>query len=389
MAPRYACFLKYRQALADIDKFGPIIGGFVTQYLGWRWTNWISMIMSSFAWFMVCIIKETYSPAILIAKAKARRHETSEQRWWSRYDQKVSFSRLLRINLSRPFVMAVAEPICIFWNIYVSIVYGILYLCFVAYPIVFTGIHGWSTGLSGLAFVGIGVGAFTTILAEPLIRRMISAHKVDPTTGKVPIEAMVSIICIAAVLVPVGELWFAWTCVPPVHWIWPILAGIPFGAGNTAVFIYAANYLAGSYGIYAASAMAGNAVMRSLIGGTLPLAGPAMYRVLGPHWAGTLLGLMQVVCIPIPVVFYLKGGAIRKKSLLIRHMQEDKERLEGKRQGQREKIIRDEERAVEVIGEAGMAGVQTRELELEADNIIDDDEATMAAEYADVDKEHN
>ena len=77
---------------------------------------------------------------------------------------------------------------------------------------------------------------------------MINSHKKDPETGKVPPEAMVSVVVIAAILVPVGELWFAWTCVPPVHWIWPILAGIPFGAGNTAVFIYASNYLAHSYG---------------------------------------------------------------------------------------------------------------------------------------------
>ena len=172
----------------------------------------------------------------------------------------------------------------------------IRYLCFVAYPIVFTGIRGWSAGITGLAFTGmavgelflepvspnpcrvlfsrysrgtatfeanfatqklssyrkadaeISIGCFLVIGAEPLLRRMINSHKKDPETGKVPPEAMVSVVCIAAVLAPVGELWFAWTCVPPMHWIWPILAGIPFGAGNTAVFIYASNYLAHSYG---------------------------------------------------------------------------------------------------------------------------------------------
>lgn len=312
--------------------FGPLIGGFSTQYLGWRWTNWIVMILSGVAWVSMCILKETYPPAILKKKAELRRKETGDEKYWSRYDdRKISLVELLRINLSRPFSMIFTEPICIFWDLYVGIIYGILYLCFVAYPIVFRELRGWSSGLSGLAFIGLAVGCFLVIGSEPLLRRMINSHNVDPATGRVPPEAMVSVICIAAVLAPIGELWFAWTCTPPVHWIWPILAGIPFGAGNTAVFIYASNYLAHSYGIYAASALAGNSIVRSILGGTLPLAGSAMYAKLNPHWAGTLLGLVQVAIIPIPVVFYKYGHKIRKKSVLIQSMQRDKEKLDGRR----------------------------------------------------------
>ena len=106
--------------------FGPIIGGWITQGLGWRWTNWVVMILSSIAWFSASIIKETYSPALLVKKARKRRSETGDLRWWSRYDQKTSFIQLLKVNLSRPFVMAVSEPICIFWNIYIAIIYAIL-----------------------------------------------------------------------------------------------------------------------------------------------------------------------------------------------------------------------------------------------------------------------
>lgn len=210
--------------------------------------------------------------------------------------------------------------------------YAILYLCFVAYPIVFRQIRGWSTGLSGLAFVGIGIGGLLVVILEPYIRKMINSHKLDLETGKVKPEAMVSVVCIAAILAPIGQMWFAWTCAPAsVHWILPILAGIPFGAGNTTVFIYASNYLTHSYGVYAASAMAGNTVMRSALGGIFPLIGPSMYRRLGPNWAGTLLALLEVLIIPIPFVFYRYGYKIRMKSTLIRTMQEDKRRLEGKR----------------------------------------------------------
>ena len=339
--------------------WGPVIGGFVVQYLGWRWTNWLVLILSGAALLSVFAIRETYAPAILRGKAKRRRQETDDERWWCRYDEKLSFWPLLKVNLARPFVMTFTEPICQFWCLFISVVYGILYLCFVAYPIVFSEVRGWSPSMSGLAFLGIGVGAFLAIFFEPLIRRMINAHEVDPDTGKVRPEAMISVVCIAAILTPIGELWFAWTSVPKsLHWIWCVLAGVPvripplllsflfdgiagnvspdtilpqFGAGNTLTFIYGTNYLAHSYGIYAASALAGNAVARSLVGGVLPLAGPMMYRSLTPHWAGTLLGAMEVCLIPIPFVFYKYGHRIRMKSQLINQMQMDKKRLAGKR----------------------------------------------------------
>jgi hypothetical protein len=37
---------------------------------------------------------------------------------------------------------------------------------------------------------------------------MINSHTPDPATGKPPPEAMVSVVCIAAVAIPVGELIF-------------------------------------------------------------------------------------------------------------------------------------------------------------------------------------
>lgn len=188
-------------------------------------------------------------------------------------------------------------------------------------------------------------------MSEPLLRKMINMHEKDPDTGKPYPEAMVSVVCIAAVSVPVGEMIFAWTCTPNVHWIAPLIAGVPFGAGNAGVFIYASNYLVHSYGIYAASALAGNAVLRSAMGGALPLAGPSMYASLGPHWSATMLSLIEFSMIPIPVVFYLYGSKIREKSALIKQMREDREKLEGKRKRAAEKSMAREgekKRSVEV-----------------------------------------
>lgn len=39
-----------------------------------------------------------------------------------------------------------------------------------------------------------------------------------------------------------------------------------------------------------------------------------MFNGMGIQWASTLLGCVGVALIPIPVLFYLKGASIRKRS---------------------------------------------------------------------------
>ncbi|KAL2807817.1 major facilitator superfamily domain-containing protein [Aspergillus granulosus] len=299
--------------------YGPIIGGFVFERLGWRWTNWIVLILGGGVLVLMAAIQETYAPVILRRRAERKKKGTQNPKWWTRYDGAQNFASLLQANLSRPFIMLLTEPICIFWDVYVALVYGVLYLCFVAYPIAFQQERGWSPGIGGLSFVGIGVGVLIAIACEPIFRKVIYLHR-KSENGMVPPEAMVSIVCFGATLLAVGQLWFSWTCTSNIHWIVPILAGVPFGAGNACVFIYASNYLARSYGIYSASALAGNMLLRSIVGACLPLAGPSMYGTLGLNWASTLLGIVEAACISIPVVFYFYGHKIREASPLIKKM---------------------------------------------------------------------
>ncbi|KAJ5092652.1 hypothetical protein NUU61_007522 [Penicillium alfredii] len=297
---------------------GPIIGGFVYQYLGWRWINWVVLICTGVSFLLMVLVQETYAPALLRRKTKIKQTQTGDRRWWCRFDHDETGLRILKTNLTRPVRMIVSEPICVFWNLYVGVVYAVLFLCFVAYPIVFQEQRGWSPGLAGLSYCGIGTGTAIAVALEPMIRGIIAIHPCDPATGRPPPEAAVFAVCIGSVLIPIGEFWFAWTAQPSVHWISPILAGLPFGLGNGLVFIYATNYMAGSYTVYAASALAGNSIVRYGLAGVLPLAGSRMYHKLGANWVGTLLALMEVILIPIPFIFYKYGHKIRLQSPMIR-----------------------------------------------------------------------
>lgn len=313
---------------------GPVIGGVIFQRLGWRWINWVVFILVGVSFFLALIIPETYAPTLLKSKAARLRSETGDESYRSRFcpnkdhppirTGSKKFWQMIGANIQRPIVMGVTEPVLIFWELYVAIIYAILYLSFVGYPIIFGELRGWSPAVSGLAFGGMGVGTCLAIALDPVNRRVYNMHKVDPETGKRPPEARIACLCVAAILSPAAMLWFAWTCYPTtIHWIWPILAGVPYGIGNTWIFLYANNYLVETYGRYAASALAGNTVARSILGGILPLFGGQMYRKLGPNWAGTVVGLLAVLIIPIPWGFYKWGKKIRARSPMLKQLEEE------------------------------------------------------------------
>jgi hypothetical protein len=90
----------------------------VYEYLGWRWDNWISVILGGASIVVMATVKETYAPAILKKRAAQKRKDDDDERWWCRYDQRISTIALLKVNLSRPFVLALTEPILWFFNIW-------------------------------------------------------------------------------------------------------------------------------------------------------------------------------------------------------------------------------------------------------------------------------
>lgn len=64
---------------------------------------------------------------------------------------------------------------------------------------------------------------------------------------------------------------------------------------------------------YAASALAATSVVRSIVGGILPIAGLPMYNAMGYGWGNSLLGFVALALSAMPLVFYRYGEALRKR----------------------------------------------------------------------------
>lgn len=139
----------------------PFIGGFLTMsYLGWRWTMYISAIMAFLGFGLTLVyVKESYAPAILVAKAGQVRRQTKNWGIHAKQEEvEVDVYELLTNNFSRPLRLLFTEPIVLLITIYMSFIYGLMYLFLSAYPLVFQGVHGMNLGVGGLPFLGLIVG---------------------------------------------------------------------------------------------------------------------------------------------------------------------------------------------------------------------------------------
>lgn len=294
---------------------GPIMGGFVGETVGWRWIMGVVAIFTGVVWIIGSFVPETYAPILLQRRAAALSKETGKC-YISALDKgkDKTVGHLFRVALARPWQLLIREPICLLLSIYIAIVYGTLYLTFGAFPIVFEQHRGWSQGIGGLSFLGVAVGMIFALIYFwwDNNHRYVRTAKSSPD-GFAPAEARLPPTLIASICLPVSLFWFAWTNYPSIHWIVPIIAVAPFGFGLNLLFISIINYLIDCYVVYAASALAANAVLRSLFGFAFPLFTQQMYDNLGIHWASSIPAFLTVLCLPFPFLFYKYGEQIRHK----------------------------------------------------------------------------
>lgn len=296
---------------------GPIVGGFITDsHLGWRWTAWITLIASAaFGVIALLIVPETYAPVILQKRAARLRRETGNWALHSALDEnRPNASEIVSKYLVRPIQMLFLEPILLLITIYLTLIYGILYLFFEAYPVSFQEVRGWtSLGIAGLPFLGIMIGVLCGVALIIWQTRTRFAHKLAKHGRVVPEERLVPMM-IASVLLPVGLFWFGWTSNRNISWVPQVIAGVPIGMGILVIFMQGLNYIIDVYLMFANSAIAANTLIRSSLGGAFPLFSVQMYHKLGVDWASSLLGFITIAMIPIPVVFFIYGKKIRAMS---------------------------------------------------------------------------
>ncbi|KAL4994364.1 putative MFS multidrug transporter [Aspergillus recurvatus] len=295
----------------------PFTGGFITMsYLGWRWTMYISAIMGFLGVFLlVFFYKETYAPAVLVEKAATLRRQTHNWGIHAKQDEvELDIRELITNNFSRPFRMLLTESIVFLVTIYMSFIYGLMYALLGAYPVVFQQVHGMNLGVGSLPFIGLIVGEFaggiyTLVDAKRYVRKLRANNDIPIPEWRLP-PAIVG-----GVAFTIGLFWYGWTgWTRSIHWMAPTASGVFTGFGIYVIFLQCFNYLIDSYLQFAASVFAANTILRSAVGACFPLFARQLFTNLGVQWAGTLLGCLSFLMIPIPLAFIKFGPVLRKRS---------------------------------------------------------------------------
>ncbi|KAI9861624.1 MAG: hypothetical protein M1813_005234 [Trichoglossum hirsutum] len=320
---------------------GPIAGGFVADRVGWRWVFWTLAIAGGVVSLSaIPILRETYPPILLRRKMlRLQKAGPPGIKYATPFsDSTVSRSTLFKRAIVRPMKMLFFSPIVLLLSIYIAIIYAFLYLIFSTITIVFEEKYHFSPGVVGLSFIGIGVGMFSGLLAFGAVsdnqvnKRAAAAAAAAAasgerggvgTAGELKPEYRLYPMIHAAFAIPIGLFWYGWSVDKDDYWIMPMIGTAVFGLGLVGIYsqtdgktllsvqMPTATYLVDAYSTYAASAMAANVVLRSLVGAVLPIAGLPLYSALGLGWGNSLLGFISLLGCVVPFLFIRYGEYLR------------------------------------------------------------------------------
>lgn len=315
----------------------PVMAGFAAQSKGWRWPSWIQLIAGGIILPFIVFMPETHKTVLLTKRAKKRKLNLKVL---TKEDRKKFMKLTLTITVFRPIKMLFVEPIVLFFSIYVAFIFAVLFGFFEAYGVIFRGVYHMSLGLSGLPFIGIGVGLWLGVLFYIFIDRRyffppapagtppllhptsmrtapFRGHR-DPETGHLePLkpERFLLICKVGAISLPIGLFWLGWSAKASVHWMAPVSAGVPFGFGLILIFFSVMMYFSASYPpFFVASALAANNLLRYITCCIFPLFTLQMYERLHIDWATSLFAFVCLGMLPLPWIFERYGERLRKRS---------------------------------------------------------------------------
>ena len=217
---------------------GPIIGGFLSETMGWRWTFWLQAIVSGAALLLGAIfLHETYPVLILERKTRKMVRETGDHNLASALHDLTPRKELIKRTIVRPPKMFLFSPIVFLLSIYLAVLFGYLYLFLTTFPMVFQQVYHFNVGVSGLAYLGLGIGCLIGLIIAGKLSDVFYRRLTAKNHGSTKSEYRLPPLLLSSPLVASAFFWYGWSAEAKTHWVVPILGTSLFGMGMMPAFV--------------------------------------------------------------------------------------------------------------------------------------------------------
>lgn len=143
-----------------------------------------------------------------------------------------------------------------------------------------------------------------TIAAPPTLQ---------PSLSKGRPEYRLPLCLLGMIILPCGLFLFGWTASSRTHFILPLMGSFLVGMGSILPFQSILVYLVDAFIPYSASATACAVLVRCILAAVFPLFSQQLFVAVGYGWGSTILALVSLIAIPLPILLYLHGEALRTR----------------------------------------------------------------------------
>jgi MFS family permease len=295
---------------------GPIAGGWIAEKTTWRWVFWSSSALAAAIQVVGLIwLRESYAPVLLKKKRDRLVKDTGNDNLYLDNGPPKSLLSSIGGALVRPARMITTQPIVQVIALYMAYLFGVTYLIFATFPVIWSEVYGESLGIGGLNYISIAIGSFLGIIVNFKYIDRIYRQLKEKNGGVGRPEFRMPSMFVGSFFVTVGLSWYGWSVKGHVHWIMPNIGVVIFSAGTMGCLQAMQTYTVDSYTRFAASAMAAVAIMRSLAGFGFPLFAPYLYKSLGYGWGTSVLAFISIgIGFPAPFIFWRFGPKLRSIS---------------------------------------------------------------------------
>ncbi|CAB4473666.1 MFS general substrate transporter [Rhizophagus irregularis] len=279
------------------DLGGPIIGGYLTESLGFKWIFWLLASLGCILFLIIFFfLPETF-----------RRNNISSSLQLS-YTLKQAFQKvnpLIPLKLLR-------FPNVALKIVYMSSIWAFMYVQNVIIP-TFSDTYKLSSFTIGLTFLAPGIGYLIgSVIGGRYSDYVLAKYESDHDGQSYP-EVRLKSIWIGSILIPISYCAFGWLLQFKINLIFPIIAMFIGGTGSLFVFNSTITYLVDSYPEFSASAIALSDFIPCTLATAYIIMTVPIRNAIGIGWLFTILASINLLSISCIILVYFKGKNWREK----------------------------------------------------------------------------